>query len=490
MASGTGKDRKKGRGPRSSPGAATSAVVAAAGLGFLSDVLDDVGTKGKETGNKLYAGFEKPKGGVAEFLFGPGNTMQADLDRAISQLNAGAFGNFGADIDQAFGGSSFTKGLDNVAKLEAQLADLAKRSPAVAFRALDDIVNRTNRSLGDITSVLPKTNAQLRGTAQAAGGIGGLLAQTVVPNFRAYQQVLRGMPEEVVTRVAEKGADLSRRNVLRLVEQYDLTPRQVRTFMGLVGDGPTRQKLKAVQAQIAITDGLKAFPFIGQQGAEKTRGEVRSVFSGVQVLGRAKATPRIDQQGAGDALSQMSAVSRSLTALNGMTANTYIRTIRVGVSNSAASPDVAAYGGIWQNNVRAFAQGGFGDVANRHQPELAGPGMTRIWREPETQGEAYIPLANDDRRPRARAIAAETVSLLGGVATFAKGGSVYGATARTQQALQPSPVSVNIAGARLILETDLGPLMATVADNVVAEHREMDDMLVRAGHGNSGSEVW
>lgn len=48
--------------------------------------------------------------------------------------------------------------------------------------------------------------------------------------------------------------------------------------------------------------------------------------------------------------------------------------------------------------IRHYAQG---DVANRHMPELAGPGTTRIWREPETQGEAYIPLANDFRRPRA-----------------------------------------------------------------------------------------
>jgi hypothetical protein len=62
-----------------------------------------------------------------------------------------------------------------------------------------------------------------------------------------------------------------------------------------------------------------------------------------------------------------------------------------------------------------------GDVANRHMPELAGPGLTRVWREPETGGEAYIPLANDWRRPRAKSIAAETVALLGGTAFFATG---------------------------------------------------------------------
>ncbi|MDN4174737.1 hypothetical protein QWY28_17380 [Nocardioides sp. SOB77] len=68
-----------------------------------------------------------------------------------------------------------------------------------------------------------------------------------------------------------------------------------------------------------------------------------------------------------------------------------------------------------------------GDRADRHEPELAtSPGaMPRVWLEPETMGEAYIPLANDDRRPRARAIAAETVRLLGGEARFALGGMAW-----------------------------------------------------------------
>lgn len=63
----------------------------------------------------------------------------------------------------------------------------------------------------------------------------------------------------------------------------------------------------------------------------------------------------------------------------------------------------------------ANARGGFypGDVANRHQPELAGPGKVRIWREPETMGEAYIPLANDGRRAGAISVWERTGQALG-----------------------------------------------------------------------------
>lgn len=79
------------------------------------------------------------------------------------------------------------------------------------------------------------------------------------------------------------------------------------------------------------------------------------------------------------------------------------------------------------NIVTAYAGGGL-DVPNGHVAEIATSGV-RMWAEPETKGEAYIPFANDWRRPRAKAIAAEAVSRLGGnVQWFAHGGiSAYAA---------------------------------------------------------------
>lgn len=71
----------------------------------------------------------------------------------------------------------------------------------------------------------------------------------------------------------------------------------------------------------------------------------------------------------------------------------------------APAPPTSARGNIFY-----YANG---EVANRHMPELAGPGPTRVWREPETGGEAYIPLANDFRRPRAIDIWERTGMALG-----------------------------------------------------------------------------
>ncbi|EFL29392.1 LigA protein [Streptomyces himastatinicus ATCC 53653] len=70
--------------------------------------------------------------------------------------------------------------------------------------------------------------------------------------------------------------------------------------------------------------------------------------------------------------------------------------------------DYYANGGIQRRGVRHFADG-----AERHVAEIAPAGAWRMWAEPETGGEAYIPLA-PTKRLRSRAIAEETIRRLGG----------------------------------------------------------------------------
>ncbi|MFI1735216.1 phage tail tape measure protein [Streptomyces acidicola] len=68
-----------------------------------------------------------------------------------------------------------------------------------------------------------------------------------------------------------------------------------------------------------------------------------------------------------------------------------------------------------------FADGGV--RRETHVAQIAPAGSWRIWAEPETGGEAYIPLA-PSKRPRSRRIAEETVRRLGGgpVEWYASGG--------------------------------------------------------------------
>ena len=75
-----------------------------------------------------------------------------------------------------------------------------------------------------------------------------------------------------------------------------------------------------------------------------------------------------------------------------------------------------------------------GNLYERHDAQIARAGEWRVWAEPETGGEAYIPLAAS-KRGRSRMIAAATVQKLGGdVRWFANGSSLTGAQSRAVQA--------------------------------------------------------
>ncbi|WP_416520011.1 phage tail tape measure protein [Streptomyces achromogenes] len=67
-----------------------------------------------------------------------------------------------------------------------------------------------------------------------------------------------------------------------------------------------------------------------------------------------------------------------------------------------------ANGGIQRGGIRRFATG-----AEDHVAQIAPGGSWRVWAEPETEGEGYVPFARS-KRPRSRAITEEIVRRLGG----------------------------------------------------------------------------
>jgi hypothetical protein len=77
---------------------------------------------------------------------------------------------------------------------------------------------------------------------------------------------------------------------------------------------------------------------------------------------------------------------------------------------------------------RLFAAGGInfnagGRAYEQHSPMIAGASSgTRVWNEPETRGEAYIPFANDWRRSRAQDIWLETGKRIGMIDQTPSGG--------------------------------------------------------------------
>jgi hypothetical protein len=117
-------------------------------------------------------------------------------------------------------------------------------------------------------------------------------------------------------------------------------------------------------------------------------------------------------------------------------------------------------GGI---GVKYQAQGGIleyyaaGGLREHHVAQIAPRGTTRVWNEPETGGEAYIPLA-PAKRARSRDIAAEVVARLGGFAAFFESGGFTGVTGPSSSSgSSGSPITSSAAASK-----DVSSLISTV----------------------------
>lgn len=79
-----------------------------------------------------------------------------------------------------------------------------------------------------------------------------------------------------------------------------------------------------------------------------------------------------------------------------------------------------------------------GGLYERHDAQIAKAGAYRVWAEPETEGEAYIPFARS-KRGRSREIATQTVQRLGGAVQWFANGGISGSQARAILSIEARP---------------------------------------------------
>lgn len=204
----------------------------------------------------------------------------------------------------------------------------------------------------------------------------GLAADTAVihndsvsASAAQIREVMQSLPRNVVTEIGTKGFPKTEAEVDELIAKYP----------ELAGKRTTLLELVSASAQLGISNYIQALGMI------PTR-RVTNIVTRYSTEGRPAEVPRGGQRLA------------------------------------------FAHGGIQYPTARAYATGGI-DAPNAHQPELYRGGVTRIWGEPETRGEAYIPLANDGRRGRAESILSEVAGIFGGrYEKYATGGIRGGGT--------------------------------------------------------------
>ncbi|MFE4915799.1 hypothetical protein ACFRCX_30305 [Streptomyces sp. NPDC056652] len=139
-------------------------------------------------------------------------------------------------------------------------------------------------------------------------------------------------------------------------------------------------------------------------------GTAKSNIAALQAARDGLKNKSIDLTARDRATATARAIAAAIAQVRGKTVT--IRTVRETINVEATAGrnnrNYNADGGLHQGGVKYFADG-----AENHVAQIAPGGQWRVWAEPETMGEAYIPLA-PSKRGRSRKIAEETVRRLGG----------------------------------------------------------------------------
>ncbi|MFF4902279.1 hypothetical protein [Streptomyces sp. NPDC001068] len=178
-------------------------------------------------------------------------------------------------------------------------------------------------------------------------------------------------------------------------------------------------------------------------------------------------------------------VQRVQTAINNLTGKTVHVTVQYSESGKPAVVRTHADGGIVQyanggiraavGRIKAFAAG-----AENHIAQIGKPGEWRLWSEPETGGEAYIPLA-PGKRKRSEAILQKVAEMFGGrVVYFANGalrqyaqGGVRARAATVRQRASAAQAAASLVGGDLNLNIGAVDSTGTALDDAMFELRRI-----------------
>jgi len=318
---------------------------------------------------------------------------------------------------------------DTSAKLEAQ------KGAADGLRASIIALNDANRSAYDAQINFEAAMDDLTASFKENGATLDITTEAGRANGQAMSAAAKSQDEMIASGIAagESLASMTgksnqlRESMMRLaVDAFDGNKQKateyVNTLLGVPGDIKTLVRLEReeavrglqdVQAEIRATPGAKSVV------VETLNGAAIAALEAVGLKTRQLQDGRTEVFTAnGQSLGSIDSVRRALDNLNGKTANTYTNHHTTNYVSTITKetfykvPLLKRDGGV----VDYYADGGvrgFAGGAENHVAQMAPAGSWRVWAEPETGGEAYIPFA-PSKRPRSRAIAEETVRRLGG----------------------------------------------------------------------------
>lgn len=407
----------------------------------ISDATKNFDAWDKVMANNVKSGNPKLAASQFEILRKAWLAGGGDMDRLKEKTNdyqnALADQKFEAQMAAEAMGVFGTAAQNTSATLEAQ------KQSADGLRASIVALNEVNRSAYDAQIGFEAGLDALTASFKEHGATLNLDTEAGRANGQAMSQAAKSQDELIASGLAageslasmtQKSSEL-RESMMRLAtEAFGGNTRAateyVNKLLGVPGDIKTLVKLEResaiqglhdVQAEITKTPGAKQITVSALNGA---------AIRALEAVGLKTRTLRDGRTAVytanGQALGGIGAVARALANLDGRTANTWTtHNIKTSYSVAKSIPkgqslhDMvgSANGNIFRG--RSFANGG----TEEHVAQIAQPTM-RLWAEPETGGEAYIPLASS-KRPRSMAILEDVADQFGyRLEKFAKGGKV------------------------------------------------------------------
>jgi len=282
-----------------------------------------------------------------------------------------------------------------VAALRKQLSDLGVESPKI-----DAIIRSFGLMPDQIASAI-----NITGTEEAQRKI--MMTKLAADSFAngTYSATLAALPDAakaVIAAVTGKGKEYAEGNYDAVLEALDNTPggREAALASILsVTDGNYDAVLKAMN--LTAPEVAAAKKMIEQVVGKKVKLEAVDGVSGPAGVMR-RAIEAIQGK-------MVTITTNYTTTGNPGTAgkNTKYAIANGGIFKGG-SPVNGALGMFGNKGIKAFADGGF----EKHTAQIAKAGAMRLWAEPETGGEAYIPLAKG-KRMRSLKILEEVARIFG-----------------------------------------------------------------------------
>jgi TP901 family phage tail tape measure protein len=177
------------------------------------------------------------------------HNLAKDAKMASSYQGRNVVGKGLAKANDLLNNTDYGKAVENIKKLDAQLAKEAKQDPAQAIVDYQKALDKTGMSAAQLNKVLPKTAEVMNPTTNPFKGVAATAGEAGKVVSR-YAKTWKSIPKDLRTYVSTPGAVPSLGVMRNLQKVYHLTPKQVRTIMQLQGFS---------EAQIRIFQAGRAF---------------------------------------------------------------------------------------------------------------------------------------------------------------------------------------------------------------------------------------